>query len=112
MSTADASVLLHTEVVGAGSPCLVAHGGPGLHHGIYRTLDPLGASVSLVYWDHRGHGRSDPLPDGLVAMSLFADDAVIVADRFGHDRFAVFGHSFAGGSPKSSPSGIRIGCRR
>ncbi len=96
MNTADASVLLHTEVVGAGSPCLVAHGGPGLHHGIYRTLDPLAATVNLVYWDHRGHGRSDSLPDGPVAMSLFADDAVIVADRLELDRFAVFGHSFGG----------------
>ncbi len=83
-------------MVGAGIPCLVAHGGPGLHHGIYRTLDPLAADAQLVYWDHRGHGRSDPLPDGPLSMALLADDAVTVADRLGIDRFAVFGHSFGG----------------
>lgn len=87
---------LHSEVVGAGPPCLVAHGGPGLHHGLYRTLDPLAATRQLVYWDHRGHGRSDPLPDGPVPMSLFADDAVALADRLGIDTFTVFGHSFGG----------------
>ncbi len=95
MTTANAAHL-HHEVVGAGSPCLVAHGGPGLHHGVYRTLDPLAAGRRLVYWDHRGHGRSGPLPDGPVSMSLFADDAVVLADRLGLDTFAVFGHSFGG----------------
>lgn len=87
---------LQSEVVGAGSPCLIAHGGPGLHHGLYRSLDPLAASSQLVYWDHRGHGRSAPLPEGPVSMALFADDAVVLADRLGLDRFAVFGHSFGG----------------
>lgn len=87
---------LHVEVVGHGLPCLVAHGGPGLHHGLYRTLDPLSSGHRLVYWDHRGHGRSDALPEGPVEMSLFADDAVLVADRLGIDSFAVLGHSFGG----------------
>ncbi|MGH9030567.1 MAG: alpha/beta fold hydrolase [Acidimicrobiia bacterium] len=95
-STTRAGGFLHTELVGEGPPCLVAHGGPGLHHGLYRTLDLLSAHHQLVYWDHRGHGRSDPLPDGPVSMSLFADDAVVVADRLGIDTFAVFGHSFGG----------------
>lgn len=88
--------LLHSEVVGAGPPCLIAHGGPGLHHGLYRGLDSLAADRRLVYWDHRGHGRSGSLPDGPVSMSAFADDAVVLADRFGIDTFAVFGHSFGG----------------
>jgi proline iminopeptidase len=96
MTTAETARFLHYETVGAGSPCLIVHGGPGLHHGLYRTLDPLAGSRRLIYWDHRGHGRSDPLPDGPVSMALFADDAVVLADRLGIDTFSVFGHSFGG----------------
>ena len=94
MSTA--SRFLHCTLLGEGPPCFIAHGGPGLHHGLYRSLDPLAARHLLVYWDHRGHGRSDPLPGGPVSMSLFADDAVVLADRLGIETFAVFGHSFGG----------------
>lgn len=95
-ATVPAGPFLQAELIGAGPPCLIAHGGPGLHHGLYRSLDPLASNRLLVYWDHRGHGRSDPLPDGPVAMSLFADDAVVLADRLGLETFAVFGHSFGG----------------
>ncbi|KAA1416430.1 alpha/beta fold hydrolase [Nocardioides humilatus] len=87
---------LHVEVVGRGAPLLVAHGGPGMSHDLYRTLDPLAEHRQLVFWDHRGHGRSGDLPAGEVEMSLFADDVVTVADGLGIDRFALFGHSFGG----------------
>ncbi len=87
---------IHSEVFGSGPACLIAHGGPGLHHGVYRTLDPLGDGRRLVFWDHRGHGRSGRLPDGPVSMELFADDAIALADRLGLETFAVFGHSFGG----------------
>src|SRR6266851_506389 len=96
MTPSRAVGFLESELVGDGPPCLITHGGPGLHHGVYRSLDPLAASHALVYWDHRGHGRSDPLPAEPVPMSLFADDAVALADRLGIDTFAVFGHSFGG----------------
>lgn len=90
------STSLFFEEVGGGSPCLIAHGGPGLHHGPYRSLDALGAARRLVYWDHRGHGRSGALPAGTLTMEVFADDAVLLADRLELDTFAVFGHSFGG----------------
>ena len=87
---------LHVVAVGTGAPLLVAHGGPGMYHDIYRSLDALAVGRQLVFWDHRGHGRSDGLPAGPVEMSLFADDVVAVADGLGIDRFALFGHSFGG----------------
>lgn len=87
---------LHVAVVGTGAPLLVAHGGPGMYHDIYRSLDPLADRRQLVFWDHRGHGRSARLPVGPVSMSLFADDVVAVADGLGIERFALFGHSFGG----------------
>ncbi|RHW24148.1 alpha/beta hydrolase [Nocardioides immobilis] len=87
---------LHVEVVGSGPPLLVAHGGPGMSHDVYRSLDPLADRRKLVLWDHRGHGRSAALPDGPVDMEQFADDVVTVADGLGLERFALFGHSFGG----------------
>ena len=87
---------LHVEVVGDGPPLLVAHGGPGANHTLYRTLDPLSEHRRIVFWDHRGHGASAALPDGPVDMADFADDAVRVADGLGIESFALFGHSFGG----------------
>jgi proline iminopeptidase len=87
---------LHVVMAGSGPSLLVAHGGPGMSHDVYRTLDPLAEHRQLVFWDHRGHGRSGPLPEGPVEMSLFADDVVEVADGLGIERFSLFGHSFGG----------------
>ena len=37
----------------------VSHGGPGADHSIMRPgMDPLGEYSQVVYWDHRGQGRS------------------------------------------------------
>lgn len=87
---------LHVETIGDGQPLLVAHGGPGASHGLYRSLDPLAVRRRLVFWDHRGHGKSDGLPDQQVEIGDFADDVVRVADGLGIERFALFGHSFGG----------------
>lgn len=87
---------LHVETVGTGTPLLVAHGGPGLDHRLYHSLAPLAEGRQLVFWDHRGHGRSGPLPKGPVEMSLFADDAIRVADSLGLEKVALFGHSLGG----------------
>ncbi len=87
---------LHVEVVGDGPPLLVAHGGPGADHVLYRTLDPLAVGRRLVFWDHRGHGRSAALPERQVEIADFAEDVIEVADGLGIDRFALFGHSFGG----------------
>jgi proline iminopeptidase len=67
-----------------------------MSHDLYRSLDPLATDRQLVFWDHRGHGRSDALPEGPVDIALFADDVVTVAEGLGIDRFALFGHSFGG----------------
>lgn len=87
---------LQVEVVGEGPPLLVAHGGPGANHVLYRTLDALAVGRQLVFWDHRGHGRSEALPERQVEIADFAADVVAVADGLGIERFALFGHSFGG----------------
>jgi proline iminopeptidase len=46
---------------GHGPTCLVMHGGLGIDHTMYRSLDPLGEHMRLIYYDHRGNGRSGRL---------------------------------------------------
>lgn len=37
----------------------VSHGGPGADHSIMRPgMDPLGEYAQVIFWDHRGQGRS------------------------------------------------------
>ena len=52
---------LHCESLGEGRPCVCLHGGPGTDaSGLARTLAPLAAELGLqlIFYDHRGHGRS------------------------------------------------------
>ena len=40
---------------------MLVHGGPGGDHsGFKPSMSPLAARMQLVYFDHRGQGRSDP----------------------------------------------------
>lgn len=54
-------------VLRAHKPALVIHGGPGGDHsGFKPSMSPLAAALQLVYFDHRGNGRSglaDPTAD-------------------------------------------------
>src|SRR5690606_11141973 len=83
---------------GAGAPVFVMHGGPGLDHTYLRPwLDPLGAAAELVYYDHRGNGRSaEPDDWSQVDIGSWADDAEALRAELGHDRVVLLGHSFGG----------------
>jgi proline iminopeptidase len=87
--------LFHTTH-GHGPPMLVMHGGLGLDHTYLRSgLDPLGDAAELVYYDHRGNGRSST-PESWQAVShtTWADDADALRARLGHERVLLFGHSY------------------
>jgi proline iminopeptidase len=50
------------ESVGEGAPCVCLHGGPGTDaSGLARTLALLAGELGLrlIFYDHRGHGRSE-----------------------------------------------------
>ena len=50
--------LFYVEV-GEGLPCLMMHGGLGFDHtSLHPWLDPLAEVMRLIYYDHRGNGRS------------------------------------------------------
>ncbi len=82
---------------GAGPPCLVLHGGLGVDHTLYRrTLQPLTGQLELVFFDHRGNGRSGRPPLDTITIEQLADDAAMVAHDLELDHTLVFGHSYGG----------------
>ena len=88
--------IFHLEV-GAGPPCLVMHGGLGVDHSQFREgLDPLGDVLRLVYYDHRGNGRSGRPPIETLTLGQLADDADALRSHLGYEKVAVLGHSFGG----------------
>jgi proline iminopeptidase len=88
--------LYYTEV-GAGPPTLVMHGGLGIDHTAYRGLDTLAACLRLVYYDHRGNGRSSrPAPAELTMEAWANDGAALARHVAGSDPVVVIGHSFGG----------------
>ena len=84
---------LHHEVVGDGPTCLVQHGWPGTDHTYLRPgLDRLGERLRLVYYDHRGHGRSGRPPLETLTMEQLADDAAALAGHLGPGPVYALGH--------------------
>ena len=86
------------EVDGEGPPCLLLHGGLGLDHSLYRaTFSPLDDRAQLVFFDHRGNGRSGRPPIDTITIEQLADDAAAIAVHLGHRRvIVVVGHSYRG----------------
>lgn len=78
-------------------PLLLLHGGPGYDHSGFRTFFPALADVAqVVYYDHRGHGRSDRRPPEEWTLDVFADDVVRLCAALGLERPIVLGQSFGG----------------
>jgi proline iminopeptidase len=88
---------LYYEVHGHGPPLLAIHGGLGLDHTYMKsTLAPLERDFSVVYYDQRGNGRSDPASAATLTMEQLADDAAALLDHLGHRDAVVLGHSYGG----------------
>jgi len=79
-------------------PVVVAvHGGPGLDHMTVKSaLGPLAEDFQVVYFDLRGHGRSDHSSAGFWNMRTWADDLRRLCDALGLDKPVVLGSSFGG----------------
>jgi proline iminopeptidase len=83
--------------VGEGRSCLVMHGGLGGDHtSLHPWLDPLGDVMRLVYYDHRGNGRSGRPPSGTITFERLCADADALREHLGSEEFAVLGWSFGG----------------
>jgi len=88
--------LFYVEV-GEGLPCLVMHGGlGGDHSALHPWLDPLGDVMRLVYYDHRGNGRSGRPPSETITFEQLCADADALREHLGFEEVAVLGYSFGG----------------
>jgi len=79
-------------------PVLVAvHGGPGLDHMTVKpALEPLAGDFQLLYFDLRGHGRSDRGRAESWNMRTWADDLRRLCDALGLRKPLILGSSFGG----------------
>ena len=76
---------------------LLLHGGPGYDHsGFKPAFSRLADVAQIVYYDHRGHGRSDRRPADEWTLDTFADDVVRLCTALGITRPIVLGQSFGG----------------
>lgn len=76
---------------------LLLHGGPGMDHSGYRDFFGRFADVAqVVYYDHRGNGRSDRDDLARWRMDVWADDVVRLCDALEITAPVVLGNSFGG----------------
>lgn len=81
---------------GAGTPVLLVHGG-GADRSHWHALIPLLATDrTVVSYDQRGYGESDPPADGRRDLAAMAADVLSVASATGLGRPILVGHSFGG----------------
>jgi pimeloyl-ACP methyl ester carboxylesterase len=94
--TAGDRPTIRGEAAGEGPPVVLCHGITATRryvlHGS-RALERAGHAV--VSYDARGHGESDPAPEGqgYGYPELIGDLEAVIAERVGDQRFVVAGHS-------------------
>ena len=76
---------------------IVMHGGPGGdHNGFKPAFSAMTDTCQVLYYDHRGHGRSDRSTRDHWNLDRWADDVVEMCTALGIDRPIVLGLSFGG----------------
>lgn len=98
---------------------LLLHGGPGMDHSIFKSsgAPDLSDVAQVVYYDHRGNGRSDLRTPGEWILDVWADDVVRLCDALGIEHPIVIGQSFGGfvaqrylARHPNHPSKVVLGC--
>lgn len=87
----DASVMREKPTL------ILLHGGPGYDHASFKpAFSQLSDIAQIIYYDHRGHGRSDSRPLNELTLDNLADDLVRLCDVLGIVKPIVLGQSFGG----------------
>ena len=99
---------LYVDIVGSGlvakgpemverPTVFILHGGPGMDHTTMKPdFNPLAEVAQLVYYDHRGQGRSDTDKPENWNLDQWADDLRALIELLGVDNPIVLGLSFGG----------------
>ena len=77
-------------------PTLVLlHGGPGADHATYKPfMSQFADRAQLLYFDHRGNGRSDAGDPEEWTLAQWAADTAALLDALGIQKPMVLGASF------------------
>ena len=76
---------------------ILMHGGPGMDHSSFKPAFSHFADIcQVVYYDHRGQGRSDRRSVDEWHLDVWADDVVRFCDALGIVKPIVLGNSFGG----------------
>ncbi len=76
---------------------MLVHGGPGGDHtGFKPSMSPLAERMQLVYFDHRGHGRSDPADPATYTLDENVEDMEALRRHLGLGPIVSIGTSYGG----------------
>lgn len=76
---------------------IMVHGGPGADHSISKPyFSQLTDIAQVIYYDHRGNGRSDLCEENTWNLSQWGDDLKGLCDALGIENPIVIGTSFGG----------------
>jgi pimeloyl-ACP methyl ester carboxylesterase len=89
-------VSLNVKIMGQGYPLVLMHGGPGADLYTLLSFRPLADQFTLVFYDHRGNGRTKGAPVESMNFEHLTADADALRQALGFDKWAVLGHSFGG----------------
>ncbi|NET43605.1 alpha/beta fold hydrolase [Okeania sp. SIO2B3] len=75
----------------------VIHGGPGADHTSYKpTFSPLSQKLQLVYFDHRGQGRSARGAKETYTLENNVEDMEALRQYLGLEKIVIIGTSYGG----------------
>src|SRR6476659_8330186 len=76
---------------------LLLHGGPGFDHALFKPAFSAVADIAqVIYYDHRGNGRSGGDDPATWNLAQWGDDVKGLCDALGIAKPIVLGHSFGG----------------
>jgi proline-specific peptidase len=82
--------------LGAATPLLTLHGGPGSTHNYFGPLEGLASERPVVLYDQIGCGNSDRPTDIDWTVDVFREEVDAVRDQLGLERIHLLGTSWGG----------------
>ena len=89
------SIWYRRSGVGAGTPVVLLHGGPGIGSFHLKALEALGDDRQVLRYDQLGAGHSDRIEDSTrYTVAHFVGDLDSLRSAMGYDRVHLVGHSW------------------